>query len=276
LDSPAKAILYHGTANLNILESKPHLLPKTACADKVNRRTLSGISVLSEYVHAHAADLHLATRAIVAQEVITGPEFAQHPHNRVTLSLGIKDRRVVTTTTLAESLSYFTGPEPENVKEVELHESLPWSQDRIDDRYAERQLAANGQRYRDWLTVFNDSENLHRSRLASHSVTLTHVFETHFPMLGAGVEYVAVASTIPTETRVLRNLGGASRLEVLRRSVENRFMNDSKLLPLRQADDRVDRSSMELYSDTKSQQVMIVYAPRGSKQLELISFRFTN
>jgi hypothetical protein len=240
-------------------------------------RTLSGISVLSDYVKSHAADLHLATRAIVAQEVITGPEFVQHPHNRVTLCLGIKDRRVVTTTTLAESLSYFTGPEPENVKEVQLHESLPWSQDRIDDRYAERQIAQNGLRYRDWLTVYNDSENLHRSRLASHSLTLTHVFETYFPMLyNSRAEYVAVASTIPTETRVLRNLGGASRLEVLRRSVENRFMNDSKLLPLRQADDRVDRSSMELYSDSKAQQVMIVYAPRFSKELEMISFRFTN
>lgn len=274
LDTPPKAIMYHGTENLRILHTQPHLLPKTLCADKVVKRTLSGISVLAEYVKSNAEDVHLATRGILAQEVIA-KDFSQHPHNRMTLSLGVGDRRIVTTTTLAEALSYFTGPEPESVNEVFLHESMPWSQDRIDDRYAERQMAENGQRYRDWLVMYNDSDNLHRCRLASHSVTLTHLFETHFPMLGSECVYVAVASTLASEPRVLRHLGGATRLDVLRRSVENRFMNDSKLLPVRHAEDIVDRSSMELYSDPKSQQVMIVYAPRGSRQLELMSFRFT-
>ena len=276
LDCPPKAILYHGKENLDVLKTKPHLLPKTAHADKVDKRSVSGISLLSEHI-VGASDVHLATRALVAREVIGVPDYEQH--HKVTLYKG-KDKQVVTSTTLAEALSFFTGPAPEKVTDVSLHESMPWSYDSpgstIDDRYAERQTAANGLRYRDWLAMYNDTSSLHRCRLASHSIRLSNVFETHFPLLGVkeGLQYVTVASTLPSETRVLRHLGGSTRLEVLRRSVENRFMNDSKLLPLQNQSDCVSRDSMELYSDPKSEQVMLVYAPQGSKHLELMSFRY--
>ena len=72
-------------------------------------------------------------------------------------------------------------------------------------------------------------------------------------------------------------MGGNTSLEVLRRSVESRFMHDGKLLPVRSKEDRVDRAHMELYSDSKSGQVLLAYAPispDGSrKEIEFMSFR---
>ena len=77
---------------------------------------------------------------------------------------------------------------------------------------------------------------------------------------------------------MLRDLGGHSRLESLKRSVENRFMNDSKLLPVRFTGDTIERGNMEIYTDDKAGQVMIAYAPSGKcgekRSIEMISFRF--
>ena len=92
---------------------------------------------------------------------------------------------------------------------------------------------------------------------------------------GGLYSWVSVASTLPTETRVLRHLGGKTSLEQLKRSVESRFMHDSKLLPVRGGSDVVERGNMEIYSDERAQQVLLAYAPSSSEgaRLEFMSFR---
>lgn len=178
---------------------------------------------------------------------------------------------------LAEAVNLFTGPPPFRISNVALHDSEPWNENHIDDRYAERQTAENGTRFRDWATVYHNEHEIQRCRMASHAITCGEVFETHFPLsTPAGHQWVSVASTIPAETRVLRHMGGGSSLEVLRRSVESRFMHDGKLLPVRNPKDVVDRAHMELYTDSTSGQVLLAYAPQtssGTKTIEFMSFK---
>ncbi len=154
---------------------------------------------------------------------------------------------------------------------------MPWNEEPIDDRYAERQTASNGVRFRDWATVYHDEHEIQRCRMASHAITCGQVYETHFPLsTPAGNRWVSVASTVPAETRMLRHMGGNSSLEVLRRSVDGRFMYDALLLPVRNKGDVVDRAHMELYADPFSCQVLLAYAPvsmDGSKTIEFMSFR---
>lgn len=193
---------------------------------------------------------------------------------------GSKGGAEYTTTTLAETVSVFTGPMAERHTEVELHASCPWDNDHIDERYAETQRAENGLRFRDWVTMYRHFDDVHRSRLASHHLEVTQLFHTHFPMAQSvkGYSWVSVASTLPAETRVLRHLGGKTRLEELKRSVENRFVNDPKLLPVWATGDRIDQAGIEVYTDEAAGQVAVVYAPiapdMSRKRLELISFRY--
>lgn len=292
IDCPSRALLFNGSAADVDAERpdslEPHYLHKLLLPDKMPCRTLSGVSVLSD-----TADSHTSLRACVAKEVLAlYDDFADHPFHRVTVGgpttpfsrRQYRARRAesaveYTTTTLAESVALLTGPIPEKHSQVALHSSAPWDSEHIDNRYAETQLADNGRRYRDWVSMYRTLDEIHRSRLASHHVGVTQLFNTHFPLMmqDGGHAWVSVASTLPAELRVLRHLGGKTRLEALKRSVKNRFMNDSKLLPTWERDDTIDPLDVEIYSDQAAGQVLIAYAPRAAggerKRLELISFR---
>jgi hypothetical protein len=183
-----------------------------------------------------------------------------------------------TTTTLAEAVNIFSCQPPTEHSILHVGESATWDKDHIDDRYAESQMASNGIRFRDWLTMYKYGDDLHRCRLASHHIWINELFHTHFPVGETeGYSWVSVASTLPTETRVLKHLGGKTDLEVLKRSVENRFMNDTKLLPVWHPTDTVKQSHVEIYTDEPACQVAIVYAPVAAdgtaRRLELMSFR---
>lgn len=281
LDLPPRALLYLGTcAEVDLERTPPHTLPKISTTERLKNRTVSGIAMLQDADY-DAEELHTALRACVAQEILgPHPNFADHPHHRVTLRVG-PDGATEThhTTTLAEAVSLFTGPPPFQVKETALHGSDPWDKDHVDERYAERQTADNGQRFRDWAVLYHDGQEMQRCRLASHAIRVQEVHETHFPLakLEGGHAWVSVASTLPTETRMLRHMGGESDLDILKRSVEGRFMHDPKLLPVRCSGDTVLREHMELYTDKKAGQVLLAYAPcslaGGEKRIEFISFR---
>ena len=190
-----------------------------------------------------------------------------------------------TSTTLAEAVSLFSGKQPQNLTEISLHESVPWEAEHIDDRYAEKQHAENGVRYRDWATLHRDDEGLHRCRLAMHRFTVNEIHHTLFPLVvdirggtnSSPQSWISVASTIPAETRVLRHIGGKNQVDILKKSIENRFINDTKLLPVRFAGDWVERPSVEIYTDEEACQVALVYAPCSEdgtrRTLELMSFR---
>ena len=237
---------------------------------------MSGISILSD-----TGDSAQSLRSCIVDDLVRkseahrGGSFGQDPIHRVATRARQLD---YTTTTLAEAIAVFSGQPPAEHSIIRVGESAAWDKGHVDDRYAESQLASNGLRYRDWLTVYASESELHRSRLASHHVWINELFHTHFPVGEPNsFAWVAVASTLPSETRVLRHLGGKTDLEALQRSVENRFMNDTKLLPVWQPTDSVKPAHVEIYTDAAAGQVAVVYAPMSvdgtSRRLELMSFR---
>ena len=287
VDCPPRAILYLGESEqVDLSSTPPYTLPKILLQDKLSSRTVSGISVLSMPTLGPGG-VHTALRACIAEEVVgRQSDFCEHPQNRVMLKsaplrAANRDTRPEhvphTTTTLAEAVSLFTGPPPNQIMEVPLHASPEWDEEHIDHRYAERQLAANGSRFRDWLAVYHDPCELQRCRLASHEVRASELYHTHFPLVsGEGQSWVSVMSTVPPETVVLRHQQGKTDLESLKRSVNTRFMHDGKLLPVRSKGDKVHREHMEIYSDEAAGQVLIAYAPQSAEgqrlSLEFISF----
>jgi len=279
IDNPPRAILYHGAEDqLDLSAQPPHALHKSIGQDKVSHKTVSGISILNNPVLG-ADEIHTALRACIAEEVVGAhPDFADHPHHKTAIRTVGKTQEILHTTTLAEAAALFTGPLPEKFSEVSLHSSAPWSEGHIDTRYAERQTGDNGSRLRDWAAVYMDQEEIQRCRMAAHEIRCGKVYETHFPLASNAGQtcWVSVASSIPTETRVLRHLGGRTNLEVLKRAVENRYMHDGKLLPVRDKHDTVTRDHMEIYSDEKSGHVMLAYAPvglDGKKAIEFMTFK---
>jgi hypothetical protein len=266
VDCPPRAIVYLGaTGRVDLSATPPYCLPKEICLDKMANRTVSGISLLAK-PSLHPADVHDATRACIAEEVVQPlADFADHPHHPVRTP-----HETIHTTTLAEAVALFTGPAPAHLSEAQLPHSAPWNEPHVDDRYAERQLGSNGLRYRDWATVYHDGCELQRCRLAAHALRADALYHTHFPLAGhPSKSWVSVASTLPAETVVLRHQQGRGALDSLKRTVEMRFLHDGKLLPTR-GGDKVDRAHMEIYSDTAAGQVLIAYA-EGAR-LEFMSF----
>ena len=276
IDCPQPTILYVGQSdNVDLNATPPHTLPKLLFYDKMPNRSISGISVLSDTL-----DPHTSLRAILSDEILTAhQDFASHPHLQTQItSKNPPASTPATSTTLAESVFLFAQTKPSNHTEIPLHTSKPWQEDHVDDRYAETQIATNGMRYRDWVSMYRSSDDLFKSRLASHHIQITQLFHTHFPLSEQGKHtWVYVASTLPAETRVLRHVGGKNPLDALRRSVENRFMHDPKLLPVWTPGDTIDQSSMCTYSDPASNQVLLVYAPISANNerlhFEVMSFR---
>jgi hypothetical protein len=302
IDCPQQAILYTGrSSNIDLSNCPPHVLPKTLLFDRMQSKTISGISVLSDTL-----DPPTSLRACIVDEIVRPhADFALHPFHQIPITkrrgedrLFRSDRHphnqnqastqqpiqtptqpsIQTSTVLAETVSIFSGPTPSNHISLPLHSSQPWDKDHIDDRYAETQIARNGLRYRDWVTMYRTPTELHQSRLAAHHISITQLFHTHFPLSDSGKHtWISVASTLPAETRVLRHLGGKNQLDALKRSVENRFTHDTKLLPTWHPEDTVSPSNIEVYSDPTSNQVLLVYAPvsfDGSRlHLEVMSFR---
>ena len=272
IDCPPRIILYTGESeNVDLAATPPHALPKVVIPEKIPKRTVSGISMLSD-----TGDSMQSLRSCIVQDlVVSGQGFGDHSMHQVSSR---PKQMSFTSTTLAEAITVFACQPPGEHSVLRVGESATWDKDHIDDRYAESQLASNGVRFRDWLTMFKDGNDLHRCRLASHHIKINELFHTHFPVSESeGYAWVSVASTLPTETRVLRRLGGKTDLEMLKRSVENRFMNDTKLLPVWHPTDTVQQSHVEIYTDEKACQVAIVYAPMSTdgteRKLELMSFR---
>jgi hypothetical protein len=280
IDNPPRAILYHGKeGKVDLASQPPHTLHKSIGQDKILNRTVSGISILNNPV-LDSNCIHYALRACMAEEFVGAHvDFADHPHHKTPIRLaGGRAQEVLHTTTLAEAVSLFTGNPPEKLSDVALLESAPWSEGHIDTRYAERQTGDNGSRYRDWAAVYMDDEEIQRCRMASHEIRCSKVYETHFPMaVSAGHTWVSVASTLPTETRVLRYQGGKNSLEALKRSVSSRFTHDPKLLPVQDKTDTILTANMEIYSDEKAGQVMLAYAPVAAdgerKRIEFMTFQ---
>jgi len=155
-------------------------------------------------------------------------------------------------------------------------------------RYSETQTCPNGIRYRDWVCTYASHDALDKCRLDSHVLTIPSYHQAFVPWKrdhSQALEWICVRSSLPLEQRVLhdRSEPATPRFHAFVRSVKARLLQDLKSLPLPSMQEAhpdeqqpIDRQNVSTYTDEASNQVLIVYAPHGAKQLEFVSMSLVN
>lgn len=142
-------------------------------------------------------------------------------------------------------------------------------------------MASNGQRLRDWYAVHRDPGNPQKCRMDSHLACADGFYSTMFPWRreDGTTQWVDVASSVEPQVRVLqarRQAGGQAQGAVgaLLASVKGRFMQDLKLLPVRDPAHRIERRNTSVYADRDHGQVLVCYAPTGDPdaRIEFMAF----
>jgi hypothetical protein len=276
LDIPSRAIVYLGeeAAVQPALESQHHL-SKALVHSKVPQSPIGGICAAP----ARADDV--AVRGCLSTFAASG-KLASHPSNTVLVKadeaeeddgdsyMGGRQVVPISCTTLAESVACLALRPASKTTVCQLGGSCAWKEGGIDPRYAERQQADNGVRFRDWVALHAGKGGTQQSRLASHVVEFDSIYTTKMPWIqqpDGSVRWVRVASTAKPESKTLQG-------KTLRQAVESRFLHDLRMLPVRGelgAGARVERSNTELYSGSDCS-VAVAYAPTGQSRLELMAF----
>lgn len=278
LDVPSRAIVFLGWPDdVDPRAQSQHHLSKALVHSKVPLHpAVGGICLASERVDETAVRGCLKTFA-------AGGLLLAHPANTVLIKAddGSSDdedqdlscRQVVpiACTTLAESVACFALTPASHLTACQLGSSCPWKEGGIDPRYAERQQADNGLRFRDWAAMHAGKGGTQQSRLASHVVEFDSIFTTKMPWVQneadpSSVRWVRVASTAKPDSKTLQG-------KTLRQAVESRFLHDLRMLPVRgdPGTQRVERSNAEVYSGAEGC-IAIAYAPSGQTRLELMAF----
>ena len=266
VDPPKSVVLYDGpVVGEGEPVAEPHLLQKRVLADeRSSSRPVGGIGVLND------SDQPLdAVRRSLSHHVKTGLPRIQDVG-------GLH-------TALLEGLASFCLSAPRLHTEVALGMSPKWDNEHEDARYAETQTAANGVRHRDWVCVSQGVPN-HKVRLEAHAIEAAQTFWTQFAWRRAdeSVQWVPVCSSVePGGLKVLKERVWPTptkntmrkELHALLLSVKARFIQDLKLLPLREIGQRVDRASTSVYVDERAGQVLLAYAPVGGSRLEFLAFQ---
>lgn len=254
VEPPSRTILFTGRlkSDFNPHTITPHTLVKKLTDERSTLRKVGGI-----HVNASVRD---GLRA-----------YAKH---RLESNMA-KQHRLHTV--LLEGMACFTMQDPVLHTQMALHSSVPWENEHEDARYAETQVGSNGSRHRDWVSVYADDETIQKCRLDSHTVELTEVHNMLFPWKRESKDdWVAVASTVPCQPRVLHDrLDEKDNFKAFRNSVKGRMLQDLKLLPVRDpAKHRVERTNVSFYEDEHAKQVIIAYAPTGDEKnrIELMAF----
>lgn len=129
--------------------------------------------------------------------------------------------------------------------------------------------------------MHQDPTDPQKCRLDSHVAAADHYFATLFPWRreDGGTEWVSVAASVEPQVRILqeRGLGKGpckDRAAALLSSVKARFMQDLKLLPVRDPAHRIERRNTSVYEDRARGQVLICYAPTGDPdaRVEFLAF----
>lgn len=267
LDTPPRAILYVGDgSDVDPFDRSLHERRKILVNSKVAHRHVGGIVKAPH--SSTEEEARSCLRAFAARDLST------HPGNTILLTrLDAEGKRAdrepvipATCTTLAESVACFGLTKPEATSVCNLHESCQWQEDGIDPRYAEKQLAQNGFRYRDWTAV-HVGKSTQQSRLACHAVSFECLHSTLLPWIQPDddVKWVRVSSTLYPDS--VTTLQGAS----LRHAVETRYIHDLRMLPT-EGGGRAERCNCEVYTDPGGS-VAIAYALQGSPALHFIHFQ---
>lgn len=268
LDTPPRAILCIGAEDdADPFAQSRHHLEKVMVNCKVPHRPTGGI--LRVPCSSTEEAVREALRAFARAGLSTHPaNTVLLTHSEVAAETGAQIRQVApaTCTTLAESVACFTLTRPQNLTNCQLGGSSSWKEDGIDPRYAERQLAENGFRFRDWTAMYVGNGGTQQSRLASHMVKYDCLHTTVIPWFleQGGISWVQFSSTLPPEPRTLHG-------KSLRQAVEARFLHDLRMLPTEEGG-RVIKSNCEVYTDM-SGAVGIVYCQEGSSKLHFACFQ---
>lgn len=277
MDVPSRAIVYLGWPDaVDPYAESQHHLSKALVHSKVPQYPVVGGICLAEE-RADETAVRGCLKAFAADGLLT------HPGNTVLVkaddgSSSDEDQELsgcqvvpIACTTLAESVACFALRPASHLTVCQLGSSCPWKEGGIDPRYAERQQAENGLRFRDWAAMHAGKGGTQQSRLASHVVEFDSIFTTKMPWVlneadPTSVRWVRVASTAKPDSKTLQG-------KTLRQAVESRFLHDLRMLPVRGdlGAQRVERSNAEVYSGSDSC-VAIAYAPTGQNRLELMAF----
>jgi hypothetical protein len=149
--------------------------------------------------------------------------------------------------------------------------------DGLPRRYAETQLASNGLRYRDWLTVFASDQALEKCRLEGHVLDIAACHQAVVPFRAPGrpLQWVGMRSSLPLEQRVLHDRtppgSGVSPFTAFARACKARLLQDLKNLPL-PPDATLERHNVSVYEDERARSLLVVYAPTttADKRLEFV------
>ena len=131
-------------------------------------------------------------------------------------------------------------------------------------RYAETQLASNGLRYRDWLTVFASDQALEKCRLEGHVLDIAACHQAVVPFRAPGrpLQRVGMRSSLPLEQRVLHDRtppgSGVSPFTAFARACKARLLQDLKNLPLPPAPDAtLERHNVSVYEDERARSLLV-------------------
>jgi hypothetical protein len=276
IDLPSQAIVYVGSgAEFDIQSESQHHLRKVL----VNCRAFHNSHVGDVLSAPASAGCDTVRNCIMSYAAL---DLALHPANTILVkgddnldAAGGRQVAPVTCTTLAESIACLSLRAPSKINTCNLGGSCSWKDGGIDPRYAERQMAENGFRFRDWVAMHVGKAGTQQSRLASHVIRYNTLYSTQMPWIsddGGDVRWVRVSCTSKPESRTLQGL-------TLRQAVESRFLHDLRMLPTPAMGDamseplKVERSNAELYV-SGANKVAIAYAPTGQTNLEFIAFEF--
>ena len=268
IDIPNRAIVYTGGGDEVRADSESqHHLQKLLLNSKVAPCNVGAILEAAPGERVGEATLRATLRAFAA----TG--LRGHPSNTALVRVEPSEATQATPrqttpvvhTTLAETVACFALTTPARLAVHRLNQSCAWQEGGIDPRYAERQDAENGFRFRDWVAMHAGPAGTQQSRLAAHTVGFDALYLTAMPWISnSGTRWVHVASTAPPVNRVL--VGSTFRF-----AVESRFLHDPRMLPVAQEGQSVPRNNVELYA-ASDRHMAIVYAPDSSERLEMIAF----
>ena len=270
VDIPPRAVLFMGNAaDMDPASQSQHHLSKLLLNCKLPQRAVGGSGLCPLGATEH--ELRGVLRAFAASELRNHPcnvALARVDGQDATPEMA-RQTSPVTTTTLAESLACFALSPPAHLNVCRVGDSMPWSESNIDPRYAEKQCAGNGFRYRDWVAMHVGRGGTQQSRLAAHAIEFDALHVTKMPWICDGcVQWVRVASTVCPQSRTLQG-------RTLRQAVENRFLHDPRMLPVRSLGDTVVRGDTELYSEGNDRAV-VVYSLASTQRLEMIAFQISS
>jgi len=261
VDPPQRAVAFTGKCfgGFSMTTFAPHMLRKSILQDeKPCAESASHISLAAE----DACERHVASL------------LAHYASTKLCLTENTSQQ-----TALMEGMAVFSTTEPILRTEVPLRGSASWDNDHQDSRYAETQTGANGFRYREWVAVYSDAKQILKCRLDSHTIYAPTLHTTLMPwcrLADGNTEWVSVASSAKPDVKVLyeraKHKDGDFASFVC--SVKSRFLQDLKMLPLRNAkDQRVDRQDVAVYTNEELGQVMLAYAPTEDDRVEFILFQ---